>query len=162
MAASRLPAPAAENGFLAGHVARLCAGYRHWTGRDLVAPQADPAVTARVVLEAPFALLSHGGGADPVFDYGNRLALRLFEASWEELTCLPSRLSAEPDARAERARLLAQVARWGYIEDYTGVRISRRGRRFRIARATVWNLLDDSGRPCGQAAMFRDWQPLEP
>jgi len=162
MAASRFPAPAPDNDFLAGHVAQLCASYRHWTLRDLITPRADPATTARAVFEAPFALLSHGGGPDPVFDYGNRMALQLFEASWEELTSLPSRLSAEPEAREERARLLAEVASRGYIEDYSGVRVSRRGRRFRIARATVWNLLDNAGRPCGQAALFRDWQPWAP
>ena len=73
---------------------------------------------------------------------------------------MPSRYTAEAPDRAERARLLAQVAARGCIDDYAGVRIARTGRRFRIERATVWNLTDDQGRLCGQAAMFREWRAL--
>ena len=70
------------------------------------------------------------------------------------------RLTAQAPNREERARLLAQVAAKGYIDDYSGVRISRKGRRFRIERATVWNLTDENGSPCGQAATFSKWKPL--
>jgi predicted DNA-binding protein (UPF0251 family) len=56
--------------------------------------------------------------------------------------------------------LLAAVAQRGFIDDYSGVRISKSGRRFHIARATVWNLLTEDGRPCGQAAMFDRWEFL--
>ena len=73
---------------------------------------------------------------------------------------MPSRLTAEAPDREERARLLARVGTQGYIDDYAGVRVSRTGRRFRIARATVWNLLDDGGNHCGQAASFAHWQRL--
>jgi hypothetical protein len=41
------------------------------------------------------------------------------------------------------------------------VRIARTGRRFLIQRATVWNLTDDQGRLCGQAATFREWRYVE-
>jgi hypothetical protein len=54
--------------------------------------------------------------------------------------------------------LLEQVATRGYIDDYSGVRISKSGRRFRILRATVWNVHDRLGRPLGQAATFTDWE----
>jgi hypothetical protein len=97
-----------------------------------------------------------------VFDYANETALALFGWSWEEITHMPSRLSAEPVARAERERLLRTVAEQGYIDDYCGVRIGCRGRRFRIENATVWTLLDPSGIPCGQAALIRRWTFLEP
>ena len=73
---------------------------------------------------------------------------------------LPSRLSAEPVSQMERARLLEQVTARGFIDDYSGVRISRTGRRFLIRRATVWNLIDQTGTYQGQGAMFRDWQRL--
>ena len=78
--------------------------------------------------------------------------------SWEELTRTPSRLTAEAPNREERARLLAAVAQRGFIDDYSGVRISKTGRRFRIAQATVWNLVTETGAPCGQAAMFGEWR----
>jgi len=32
------------------------------------------------------------------------------------------------------------------------------GRRFRIARGTVWNLLTEDGKLCGQAAIFDRWE----
>jgi predicted DNA-binding protein (UPF0251 family) len=54
--------------------------------------------------------------------------------------------------------LLAAVTQRGFIDDYSGVRISKSGRRFRIARATIWNLVTAEGKPCGQAAMFDRWE----
>ena len=64
------------------------------------------------------------------------------------------------DSREERARLLAAVTERGFIDDYSGVRISKTGRRFKISRAMVWNLLTEEGKLCGQAAMFRHWELL--
>jgi hypothetical protein len=78
--------------------------------------------------------------------------------SWAELTRTPSRLTTEAPNREARARLLAAVTQRGFIDDYSGVRISKSGRRFRIARATIWNLVTAEGKPCGQAAMFDRWE----
>ena len=39
--------------------------------------------------------------------------------------------AAEAPLREERARLLAAVAANGFIDDYSGIRISKSGRRFR-------------------------------
>jgi MEKHLA domain len=78
--------------------------------------------------------------------------------SWEELTRTPSRLTAEAPNREERARLLDTVTRHGFIADYSGIRISKNGRRFHIRQATVWNLISPTGHPCGQAAMFSHWE----
>jgi len=155
---SALPEPHEDNHFLAVHVTLLRSSLRHWTGRHLVEPGLSPEEAARRVFFAPFAIVSHGVGDDPIFSYGNRKALELFEMSWKELTSLPSRLSAEPIAQRERARLLAEVAARGFIDDYSGVRISRTGRRFVIESATVWNLIDEAGRFGGQAATFTQWQ----
>jgi len=110
---------------------------------------------------ASFAVVSHNTASDPVFNYANRTALQLFEMSWTQFTALPSRLSAEPMLQEERERLLQRVAERGFIEDYSGVRISASGRRFIIRNATVWNLQDEQGRPYGQAALLREWQPLD-
>jgi hypothetical protein len=52
------------------------------------------------------------------------------------------------------------VSRHGFIENYSGIRISKRGRRFRIDKATVFNLLDPAGHYLGQAATFAAWAPL--
>ena len=142
------------------HATNLARSLKHWTGRELMPGVSDPAERARKVFAAPFALVSHGTEADPVLNYGNGAALALWEMSWEELTRTPSRLTTEAPNREERARLLAEVARRGFIDDYSGIRISKTGRRFRISRATVWNLLLADGRPGGQAAMFDRWEYL--
>ena len=132
----------------------------HWTGRSPLPDGSGQGELAERAFRAPFALVSHGTEADPVLNYGNAAALALWEMPWAELTRTPSRLTAEAPDRAERARLLAAVTARGFIDDYSGVRISKSGRRFRIAQATVWNLLDDRGGPAGQAAMFSRWEFL--
>jgi len=142
------------------HVAILRDSYRRWMGRDLLPFPLDETDAVQWLEGAPFALVSHGTEDDPVFNYANRTALQLFEMSWDVMTALPSRLSAGPMDRAERARLLERVARDGYIDDYSGIRVTGSGRQFRIARATVWNLLDEWGHDYGQAALIPEWSHL--
>lgn len=145
-----------ESEALHRHLLLLLQSFRRWTGRELAAGT-HPGNLAKTLFDAPFVLVSHGPEADPVLNYGNRLALELWELTWEELVSTPSRLTAETPDRAERERLLAEVTAQGYIDHYSGVRISKHGRRFRIEGATVWNLLDEAGRYCGQAATFSHW-----
>ena len=139
----------------------ILANYRRWLGRDL-ARIAGGTEAAMQLFNAPCAVLSALGppGSDHAFNYANRAALELFEYSWDELMGKPSSASAEPVHRDERRRLLDEVGRRGFIEDYSGVRISKNGRRFRIEQATVFNLTDDAGHYLGQAATFKTWQPL--
>ena len=154
------PAPDETNDLLADHANLLINSYRHWIGRDLIEPDRSALEQARALFEAPFVVASHGTGDDPVFNYANRSALALFETGWTEFTSMPSRLSAEPTEREERARLLDRVNRDGFIDDYSGVRITSTGRRFHVRRATVWNVIDADKAPRGQAVMFREWEYL--
>ncbi len=133
---------------------------KHWTGRELLPGDFSPGELAEKVFRAPFVLVSHGVEPDPVLNFGNATALALWEMSWSELTHTPSRLTAEAPNREERAQLLAAVTQHGFIDDYSGVRISRSGRRFRITQATVWNLLDEGDNYSGQAALFSRWDYL--
>lgn len=151
-----IPNPA--NAYRVEHAERLRRTFHARTGRDLIDPALSPDTAAEALFHAPFVVLSHNADPDPLLTYGNRAALDLFALTWEELIQMPSRLTAEAPNRAERARLLAQVAALGFIDDYAGVRISRTGQRFLIQRATVWNLT--AGRLCGQAATFREWRAL--
>ena len=146
-------------------VALIARSFERLLGRPLVegvrASEGDAAIEAAMDA-APAVIVAHGTEADPVFFYGNRAALQLFEATRAQFIALPSRLSAEPMLREERERLLARVRAHGYIGDYSGVRISLGGRRFRIARAVVWNLVDERGERRGQAATFSEWESLPP
>ena len=153
-------APCPADHYQVEHAELLRRSFYILTGRHLLDAALLPEAAAEALFHAPFVVLSHDAAPDPILTYGNQTALALFELSWEELTRMPSRLTAEAPDRAERARLLAQVAAQGFIDDYAGVRISRTGKRFLIERATVWNLTDDQGRLCGQAATFQTWRLL--
>ncbi len=112
--------------------------------------------TLQAMWNAPWVQLSHGTEPDPVFNFANQAALKLFEMDFSEITQLPSRYSAEPMHRDERANLLYKVNTQGYIDDYAGIRISKSGKRFKITNATVFNLIDDHNTSKGQAARFSE------
>lgn len=150
--------PASLVGKGAARLALIAESHLRLTGRALIHADAAP---ADALWRAPAVIVAHDTAPDPVFFFGNRRALALFETTVEDFTAMPSRLSAEAELREERARLMARVTRDGFIDDYSGIRISARGRRFRIHRATVWNLMDAAGHRHGQAAAFSDWIMLD-
>lgn len=127
------------------------------TGRPLICADGD---VAEALWTAPRAIVAHGTEADPIFFFGNHMALDRFEVTPDAFAAMPSRLSAEAMLRDERQALLDRVARDGFIDDYAGVRISATGRRFQIEAATVWNLVDAAGGLHGQAATFDRWSDL--
>ena len=133
--------------------------FHRLTGLQLV-KRPENVSWAEALWASPNVVVAHGAEAEPVFFYGNQRALELFDMPFETFTRLPSRLSAEPMAQAERAALLARVTRDGFIADYAGVRIAANGARFRIEQAVVWNLIDSHGVLHGQAATFSRWQCL--
>ena len=152
--------PTEENDFQSAHAALLNNSYRKLLHKDLLETQFESREFAKALFEAPFAVVSHGTENDPIFNYGNRIALELFEMNWNEFTRTPSRYSAEPVNQKERQRLLDQVNRHGFIDHYQGVRVSKPGRRFVISNAVVWNLYDEQDVYRGQAACFKEWKRL--
>ena len=154
------PKPTSDNAYLAPHAALLIASYKRATGQNLVQKKLTDEAKARALFEAPYGVVSHNTDADPIFNYGNLTALKVFELDWAAFTQLPSRESAGPMNRAEREQLLSEVNRRGFMDDYRGERVSAKGRRFYIENATIWNLLDASGNYCGQAAVFYKWPNL--
>lgn len=152
--------PGPDNNYLANHVALLLGSLKAVTGRDLIDPRAEPLEAARQLYEAPFFVASHDTSGDPILTYGNRFAQELFKMSWGEFTSTPSRFTAEAPNREERAKLLAEVTANGFIDNYSGIRISSTGKRFKIKKATVWNLFHPDGRPAGQAATFSHWEMI--
>lgn len=149
--------PSAENHFLQAHVDLLGASLNALTGKSFPGINNN---NAEAVFNADFALLSHNTAADPTFNYANRTALDLFELDWSALLSLPSRYSAESGERGAREAFMQRVREHGFVDDYSGVRISSRGQRFMIKQAVVWNVVVD-GVIHGQAAMFSHWQMLD-
>lgn len=109
---------------------------------------------------APNCVLAHNTADDPLFLYANKAAQALFEYEWDEIVGMPSRLSAEAPNRAERQRLLDAVSRDGFATGYSGIRISKSGRRFRIENGVLWQLRDARGTLHGVAATFSNWTSL--
>jgi hypothetical protein len=138
----------------------LVESFRRRLGRELVVATGSDLVVAEALFRAPAVVVAHGTGPDPLLTYANAAALRLWEMQPDTLVRTPSRLTAEPVHRDERARLLERTSREGFVDDYSGVRISKTGRRFMIERAIVWNVDDEAGRLLGQAATFDRWTPL--
>lgn len=132
-------------------IALIAESFARLLGRSLVEAEDD---VVAALWRAPAAIVAHGVEADPLFFFANRYALAAFETDLARFIGMPSRLSAEAPARGERQALLDRVTAQGFIADYAGVRITATGRRFRIDRAVVWNLVDEAGAYHGQAATF--------
>jgi hypothetical protein len=135
----------------------LLNSFRHWTKRELLERVGDPDYQAHALFRSPLVVVSHGMEEDPLLNYGNQVALELWELTWELLVKTPSRLTAEPVNRAEREWMLEQARTRGYLDTYRGVRISSTGRRFLVENAVVWNVVDAGGQRVGQAATFSQW-----
>ena len=111
-------------------------------------------------LETKQVILAHDNSDDPKVFYANDNALKLWEMDLKEILGMPSRLTAEAPEREARAKFLEEVQRKGFIENYSGIRVSKTGKRFLIKEACVWNLLDSQGIKIGQAACFNSWEEL--
>jgi len=151
--------PDIENNFLFEHVELLTHSYRRWTGEDFFSNLEHE--RAKYFYHAPFAILSHNTATDPIFNYANLTAQSLFEMPWNEFVQLPSRLSAEAPEQDERDRLLHQVTQHGYINNYSGIRISRLNKRFYVDNVVIWNLFNTNEIYCGQAAVIKHWKYLD-
>ena len=139
----------------------LLDSYAHWLRHELIDRSGTPMEQAQRLFHCPFVVASHGTEADPVLNYGNQTALALWEMNWQQFTQTPSRLTAEPPNREERARMLEQAKTQGYIPDYRGIRISSSGKRFLVEQATIWTIHKPDGTTIGQGATFSSWKFLE-
>ena len=139
----------------------LLNSYRQFLDEELISRDGSDEDQSRAMFEAPFVVVSHGTQDDPILNYGNEVALNLWEMDIETLLQTPSRMTAEPVHRDERARLLKLTSRDGFVDDYRGIRIASSGRRFLIEKAIVWNLVNDAGDRVGQAATFSGWVFLD-
>lgn len=127
----------------------MLSSFERVAGRKLAASADD-------LWHNPAAVVAHGGEDDPLFFYGNACALTLFKMGADKFVGMPSRQSAEPEHRDERAAMLAKLDEEDVVTDYSGVRIAADGSRFRINDAVIWNVRDEQGDLVGQAAWFED------
>lgn len=138
----------------------LLDSYAHWVKQELIQRSGTPFEQAERLFNSAFVVASHGVGNDPLLNYGNQAALNLWTMDWQQFTQTPSRLTAEPINREERARMLELAKTQGYISDYRGVRISSTGKRFLVDQAIIWNIHKSDGTAIGQGATFSSWKYL--
>ena len=128
--------------------------------RPLIAsaqPDRSKGLLCQNLFACGFPVLAHGTEQDPELSYANAAALQLWDSHWDELIGMPSRLTAPDSERAERSNALGQAKRLDAVQNYRGIRISRKGRRFMINKARIWTLWNAEELVCGQAACFSDW-----
>lgn len=149
-----------ETHIVQNHILRVLDSYRHFAGRDLVCISGNPDELVDEIINASYVLLSCGPEPDPILNFANKQALKLWEWEWDEMVRTPARLTAEADERPARKKLLEGVQNKGYADNYEGVRISSSGKRFLIRNASVWNVIGSDGTYLGQAAYFNEWKFL--
>ena len=141
--------------------ALLLASHQRSFGRPLI-PGRGLRLLAQELFTSEQMVLAHGCGSDPCLTYANRAALWLWGRPWAVMVGMPSRLTAAPQERVARAQALDRARADIALRGYSGIRIDRQGRRFRIRNARLWCLRDAGGHDRGQAACFSDWCWIDP
>lgn len=138
----------------------LVENFARKVGRPIIDGDPEISDVARLLFEAPFAVLAHDVGEEPKFNYANKAALDLFEAEWDQLVGMPSKNSTEddPKVREERAALLKDTEEKGFSTGYSGWRVSLKGRRFCIHDAVLWNIDSPADERVGQAVLISHWE----
>ncbi|MBK7003353.1 MAG: MEKHLA domain-containing protein [Rhodoferax sp.] len=111
----------------------------------------------RCAYHAPFVVLAHDTAPDPVF----------FTPTFWSSSCLYELkrwFARYPCRQSSPARRSQSCLDWWQATATSmaapGIRIARTGQRFRIERATVWNLVTGDETVVGQAAAFGSWVTL--
>lgn len=151
-------APSSQNAYLEEYITQITTSLKQLVDIDIVDFSLSPEEQAQQAYEANYVLLAHNGTSDPIFNYANKKGQELFEMPWDEFTQMHSKYSAESDQREDREKLLADVKEKGYSKDYSGIRISKTGRRFYIKDVLLWNVYNQAGERIGQAALFEKYE----
>jgi MEKHLA domain len=126
------PSPLWYTDEMVKHASHLMRSYFEVTGGQELVPmkilEKDPTEAAKLLFFLPDrVVVSHGTQSvpdGPVLNYGNSAALKRWGASWEELTSMPSKYTAETVEQSARAEFMRKVLADGVVENYSGVRIA--------------------------------------
>lgn len=156
MIKSTIAPPCIDNNYYTEHISIMLENLKKWTGYDLIEEYGFSLDTlGEQVFNADFYLLSHDIAADPILNYGNNRVLERWEVSWEELTNMHSKDTAKSVDRSARAAMMEQAKMYNYINGYSGIRVSKTGKEFKILDGIIWNLFTSNGKFYGQAAWFK-------
>lgn len=135
--------------------------YQQLLNKELIDRNGDELTQSKNLFFTDFVVFSHNTDLDPIYNYGNKKGLQLWEMDWQQLNNTPSRTTTQPLLREQREDLLAETTTKGYVKNCQGIRISRTGKKYQIKDITIWNLVDEKEKFCGQAATFSQWEKLE-
>ena len=152
--------PSTENNYLKDYIYLITNSLKKLANIEIVDFSLSLEKQAKQVFSADYVLLAHNASNEPIFNYANQTALNLFEMPWDEFTNMSSKYSAESDEQGEREKFLADVREHGYSKNYSGIRISKTGRRFEIKNVILWNVYDAENNRIGQAALFKEYEYL--
>lgn len=152
--------PSSENSYLKDYIYQITSSLKKLANIEIVDPSLSLEDQAKQAFTSDYVLLAHNATNEPIFNYANQTALRLFEMSWDEFTTMPSKYSAESDERGKREQFIAEVEQKGYSKDYSGIRVSKTGKRFEIKNVILWNVYDLENNRIGQAALFHEFSYL--
>ena len=157
---SRNERPSFENNWRNDIAEIVMESHEHLLGSPILVDDNKFSSRSEALFNLRYAVLVHDTQPDPIFCYGNLAALKIFEYEWEGLLRVPSRKSAEQTEQSNRAKTMQKVQKTGYAESYSGVRVSSSGRRLLIQNTTIWNLIDTTQKPLGQAALIKEYRYL--
>jgi hypothetical protein len=152
--------PSDENNYLKDYIYLITNSLRKLANIEIVDASLSLEEQAKQAFHSKYVLLAHNASEDPIFNYANQSALNLFEMSWDEFIGMPSKYSAESDERGNREKFITEVEAKGYSNDYSGIRISKTGKRFEIKNVILWNVYDADNKRIGQAALFEEYSYL--
>jgi hypothetical protein len=101
-----------------------------------------------------YPIASHDNSPEPLFNYANKAALKLFKMSLHDMIGMPSKASALSVNQHERSLFLKEVSLKGFIKHYQGQRVASDHSTFHIQDATVWNLINQDKKFYGQAVII--------
>ena len=139
------PSPLWYSDIMVTHASHLLRTYYDVTGGKELVPmkilEKDPTEAAKLLFFLPNrVVVSHGTQCDsegPVLNYGNSAALKRWVASWEELTSMPSKYTAETVEQTAREEFLRKVFSDGVVENFSGVRIGLDKSRYTAIQKTI-------------------------
>lgn len=78
------------------HSHLIAYSYNFWMSKDLFPGITDNMLLSEALYHAPFIVVSHGTEKDPVFNYANLSAQKLWKIDWEDFIKMPSSYPQNP------------------------------------------------------------------
>lgn len=146
--------PDVGNGFQRNHMNLMRNNLVRAGGVDIFNFSKAGVEAAERMFHAPFALFSYGNEEEPIYNYANLTALKLFDISWEDLTQTRIQDSFEAEEWKKHLGIMNQVQEKGALPNYCSSRKIKTGKSFHFKKGIIWSLKDEYLTHTGQAVVF--------